>query len=139
MAALLTVGVVQRLFTLAAGANQWSSEPPSTYGFATPQTTVDFLMVVVLSIAIGFYEELAMRGYLIPRFEQLLRSSAASVFYSSALFASYHLYQGLESAFSVLFVGLVYGVAFCLTRRLWPVAVAHAMTDIWAIGATGLP
>jgi membrane protease YdiL (CAAX protease family) len=136
MASLLAVGIVQRFCTIAAGAERWSSEPPSNYGFAVPSTTADFILLIVLSIAIGFSEELAMRSYLIPRFEQLFRSSATSVFVSSALFASYHLYQGLESAFSILVIGLVYGTAFCMTRRLWPVAIAHAMMDIWAIGAT---
>jgi membrane protease YdiL (CAAX protease family) len=139
MVSLLVVGIVQRFCTIAAGAERWSSEPPSNYGFAVPSTTADYLMLVVLSIAIGFSEELAMRSYLVPRFERLFGSTAMSVFVSSALFASYHLYQGLESAFSILFIGLVYGIAFCLTRRIWPVAMAHAMTDIWAIGAMVSP
>lgn len=139
IASLLAVVLMQRISTLAAGAERWSNEAPSTYGFAIPRTTTDYVMLVVLSIAIGFSEELAMRSYLIPRFERLLRSSAKSVLLSSVLFASYHLYQGFESAFSILFIGLVYGIAFCLTRRFWPVAIAHAMTDFWAISATGMP
>ena len=26
--------------------------------------------------------------------------------------------------------GLVYGVAFCLWRRLWPLVIAHAIADV---------
>jgi membrane protease YdiL (CAAX protease family) len=139
MASLLAVVLMQRISTLAAGAERWTNEPPSTYGFAIPSTTTDYVMLLALSIAIGFSEELAMRSYLIPRFERLFRSTAKAVLLSSALFAGYHLYQGFESAFSIFFIGLVYGVAFCLTRRFWPVAIAHAMNDFSAIGATGMP
>jgi len=139
VASLLAVALMQRISTLAAGAERWSNELLSTYGFAIPRTTTDYVMLLALSMAIGFSEELAMRSYLIPRFERLFRSSAKAVLLSSALFASYHLYQGSESAFSIFFIGLVYGVAFCLTRRFWPVAIAHAMHDFSAIGATGMP
>jgi membrane protease YdiL (CAAX protease family) len=68
--------------------------------------------VFVASVACtAFSEELVMRAYLIPRFEQLLGSSARSVALSALLFASYHVYQGIGATVSMLFYGL--NSAFC--------------------------
>ncbi len=75
-------------------------------------------------------EELAMRGYLIPRFEELFKSPVIAVGLSSALFASYHIYQGVQSAFAIFLMGIVYGVFFCLLRRLWPLVIAHTLTNV---------
>jgi hypothetical protein len=72
-----------------------------------------------------------MRGYLIPRLEQLLRSTWIAVLVSTLLFASYHVYQGAASTIIIGAMGLVYAVSFCLFRRLWPLCVAHAAWNIF--------
>ena len=74
-------------------------------------------------------EELAMRGYLIPRFEELFKSPVIAVGLSSALFASYHIYQGVQSVIAIFMFGIVYGIFFCLLRRLWPLVIAHTLTN----------
>jgi membrane protease YdiL (CAAX protease family) len=71
-----------------------------------------------------------MRGYLIARLERLLRSTWLPVLISSVLFGSCHLYQGVQRAIAVFAVGLVYAVWFCFLRRLWPLCMAHAATNI---------
>jgi membrane protease YdiL (CAAX protease family) len=76
-----------------------------------------------------------MRGYLLPRFERLLGSAWRAILITALLFASYHVYQGFRCAAGVFAVGLVYGGSFCLLRRLWPLCIAHAMTDF--IGLLG--
>ena len=48
------------------------------------------------------------------------------------LFASYHVYQGLDGLIHAGAVGLAYGTAFCIQRRLWPVCIAHAIADVLA-------
>ena len=73
-----------------------------------------------------------MRGYLLPRLERLLRSTAAAVVITSLLFASYHIYQGFAAVCGSAAFGLVYAVAFCMTRRIWPLCLAHTMTN-WMI------
>jgi membrane protease YdiL (CAAX protease family) len=100
--------------------------------FARPQTTPEDALLVVSSCANGFAEELVVRGYLIPRFERLLRSTWKSWLLSTALFASYHLYQGPAGVVHAVIVGLCFGGMFCLTRRLWMVVFAHALADIVA-------
>ena len=71
-----------------------------------------------------------MRAYLIPRLERLLKSTCLSIVVSSVLFASYHLYQGLGSAIGQAATGAVWAASFCWARRLWPLWVAHAATNV---------
>jgi len=77
----------------------------------------------------GFAEELVMRGYLIPRFERLLNSTWGSLLLTTVLFATYHCYQGPSGVVNALEFGLIYGSAFCVFRRVWPLALAHAVSN----------
>jgi membrane protease YdiL (CAAX protease family) len=99
---------------------------------AVPQARL--LWLVGWSCAVGLSEELAMRAYLIPRLETILRSTWKSVALSVLIFGFAHLYQSYVGVIQSLVVATVFGVAFCITRRIWPVAFAHALTD-FVIGA----
>lgn len=106
--------------------------------FPSPATPGEAALVGISQIANGFAEELVMRGYLIPRFEQLLGSSIKAVLLTAVLFGSYHLYQGVLGAGSALVFGLVYGAIFCWSRRLWPLVAAHTFSNLRAyIGPMG--
>ena len=61
-------------------------------------------------------------------------SLATAVNISAAIRLSYHLYQGVAGVLAVVPVGLLFGVWFARTRRLWPLIVAHAIIDF--IGLT---
>lgn len=98
--------------------------------FSRPQGLIEYSLLMVACFANAFAEELAMRGYLIHRFERLLGSTWKALLLSSTLFAAYHLYQGTAGLVSIFLSGLVYGGAFCLLRRLWPIVIAHAIADI---------
>jgi len=87
-------------------------------------------LCIVMCFFNGAAEELVMRAYLIPRFEQLFDSTLLSVLLSSVLFASYHSYQGTGGMISVAVIGLFYGTVFCVLRRAWPLAVAHGLQDM---------
>jgi membrane protease YdiL (CAAX protease family) len=89
------------------------------------------LLLLLALVASGFAEELMMRGYLIPRLERLLRSTPAAVLLTSLLFASYHIYLGFAPVIECVAVGLVYGVSFCLLRRLWPLCLAHVLHNFF--------
>jgi membrane protease YdiL (CAAX protease family) len=86
-----------------------------------------YLLVLAACIAGGFAEELAMRGYLIPRLERLLRSSWLAVLVTCVLFGSYHLYQGAGPAIVLAAGSVVHAFVFCVCRRLWPLCLAHAL------------
>jgi membrane protease YdiL (CAAX protease family) len=92
-----------------------------------PEGTAVFCLLFVTCLAGAFSEELVMRGYLIPRLERLLRSTWVAILVTSALFASYHAYQGITPVIAHVATGLFYAVWFCLLRRLWPLCLAHAL------------
>jgi membrane protease YdiL (CAAX protease family) len=85
--------------------------------------------LLVLAISIGFSEELIARGYLIPRLERLLESTWASVIASAIVFGLFHWRSGILSMSQAFLIGIVYGIAFAWSRRIWPVAIAHAAHD----------
>lgn len=97
--------------------------------FPNPEGAPQYVLLLFSSVANGFAEEFAMRGFLLVRLEQLLRSTWLAVVVTSVLFGSYHLYQGVHAAVGIAAVGLVYAISFCLFRRLWPVCIAHALAD----------
>lgn len=92
----------------------------------SPEGPLGYILLFVACIVGAFAEELVMRGYLIARLERLLTSTVAAVAIATMVFASYHLYQGLWGVIGAGANGLVYAVAFCLLRRLWPICLAHA-------------
>jgi membrane protease YdiL (CAAX protease family) len=126
------LAVLNGIAAIAIGPAQVSALGSSTYEFQYPSTATDYALVLLLAAAVGFSEELAMRGYLIPRLEHLLNSTPKSVLISSLIFASYHLYQGIGSTVWIFLTGLSFGCAYCWVRRLWPLAIAHAIMDVIA-------
>ncbi len=111
---------------------------PST----SPETAllgVEYVFFVVHICISAFYEELLMRGYLIPRFEQLLRSTWTSLFLTALMFGGFHMDQGLGGVFNATLAGLVYGGAFCWFRRLWPIVAAHVVYNFIVMLLPSLP
>jgi membrane protease YdiL (CAAX protease family) len=106
-----------------------------THAHDTPfhvQGWTGLVLLLVLAFVVGFSEELVVRSYLIPRLERLLHSAWASVLVSAAVFGLLHWRSGILTMCHAFLAGIVYGIAFVLTRRLWPVALAHAMYDFSA-------
>jgi membrane protease YdiL (CAAX protease family) len=103
------------------------------WAVAVPTNFGTYLVVALSTIMSAFEEELLMRGYLLPRFEQLLKSTWAGLFLTAILFGSYHAYQGMGAVLVTALIGLVYGFAFCLTRRLLPIVAAHGLHNLFSI------
>ncbi len=103
-----------------------------TFGVCSfPSSRLDYALLIVTYGVAGLSEEIITRAYLITRLERLLRSRFLAVLTSAALFASYHLYQGVGGAFYALLFGLAYGGAFLLLRSVWPLAMGHALYNIY--------
>ena len=95
------------------------------------RTPWDGALNVLRDIVGGFSEELITRAYLITRLEWLLRSRWRAVLLAAAAFSSYHAYQGLSGVVYTLLLGVVFGVAYLVLRRVWPLALAHSLHNIW--------
>ena len=92
-----------------------------------PAGILGYVLPLIAIAASASTEELVFRGYLIPRFERLLRSTWLAVLISTVMFGGCHLYQGTASAIMVGATGFAYAAMFCLTRRLWPLCIAHTL------------
>jgi membrane protease YdiL (CAAX protease family) len=131
---LLGVGMfllAEGLWLFFCSQIRWGSAPEEPNPFPRPKVPEDYLMMVFEFGASGFAEELIARAYLVTRLEQALRSRIAAVLLSAALFASYHCYQGASGVASMLAFGILYAVAFVFIRRVWPLAIGHALCNIW--------
>jgi len=122
--------VFEELFLLLGPSHFEDNESAVSTSPGTALLVVQYILFVVHIFTSAFYEELLMRGYLIPRFERLLRSTWNSLLLTALLFGSYHTDQGIGGVLDTSLAGLVYGGAFCWFRRLWPVAAAHALYNL---------
>jgi membrane protease YdiL (CAAX protease family) len=57
------------------------------------------------------------------------RPVLASAFFRTVL----HAYAGLNLAVTCLLIGLIFGLAYWRWRQLWPLFVAHAIMDFYAL------
>jgi len=81
--------------------------------------------LVALSLCIGFFEAVFWRGWVLSRLEEAFGFIPAAIL-GSALYAAYHIGYAMpvEEMVFLFFIGLMYAVAFRLTRNifiLWPV------------------
>jgi len=90
-----------------------------------------------MCVASGFMQELVMRAYLITRLEELFDSTFVGFLFSTVLFVSYHGYQGYDGVIYAALFGVVQAIVYCLFRRLAPIATAHSVYNIIAIGKVG--
>ena len=96
-----------------------------------PQTREERTAFGVLSLAAGFGEEIAYRGYAIPVLVPLLGVPGAAVL-TSAVFGVLHGYQG---ALGILRTGAMGGIlawGFLSSGSLWPPIIAHTLIDLVA-------
>lgn len=84
-------------------------------------------------------EELAYRGYLLNRVADLFGRGrggwAASLVVVSLIFAAGHSYQGFTGMLDIFVHALILGGLYLATgRNLWPVLIAHGISDTIALG-----
>jgi hypothetical protein len=85
----------------------------------------ELLPLAALALAIGFFEAVFWRGWVLLRLEAAFGLIPAMLI-GSALYAAYHIGYGMPTSEMVFlfFIGLLYAAAFRLTKNifiLWPV------------------
>ncbi len=122
---------VARLCGLLGIQHHRSAATPWPELLHPPAGVFEISMIAIGICASAFSEELVFRAYLIPRLASLTRSSVSGLLLSSLLFGFLHLYQSTEGMISTGLSGLLWGLVFCLTRRIWPIFLAHAVGNLW--------
>jgi len=95
-----------------------------------PSSTLDHVLMVISELANAFHEEFVFRAYLITRLYPLLKFRRRAIVVAAAIFASYHIYQGSLAVGGIFLFGLSFGVMWLLFRRLWPLVIGHALSNI---------
>ena len=87
--------------------------------------------VILLSIINPVFEELMEVGYIVHALKRygVWPAVLASAFFRALL----HGYAGFNLAASVLLLGLIFGSAYARWRQLWPLILAHAIIDFFAL------
>jgi membrane protease YdiL (CAAX protease family) len=125
-AGMLILSYVVGLFYHAVG---FFAEAPERF-FPRPAGVAGLAMGVLKFGAAGFMEELVFRSYLITRLETLFRSSWRALVVAALLFAAVHGYQGPAGVWFTFLFGLAYGGVYLGARRIWPLAIGHALTNL---------
>lgn len=115
---------------LRAGLSRPATPLPS---FLEARGGSEFLLASVLVGVVALAEETLFRGYLILRFQALLRSSAWAVLLSSAIFSVGHGYEGSAGLVTVGVMGVVFAVVYLWRRSLVAPIVMHFLQDFLSI------
>ena len=87
--------------------------------------------VILLSVINPIFEELMEVGYFV---HALKRCGVWPAVLASAFFRAFlHGYAGFNLAAGVLLLGLIFGIAYAWWRQMWPLILAHAIIDFFAL------
>jgi uncharacterized protein len=118
-------------------------ETLSHLGLSTPKTPLpsflkeqgwtEVILAVVLVVVVAIAEETIFRGYLLLRFQDLLRSTTGAVLLSSAIFAAGHGYEGGAGLVTVGLMGAAFAVVYLWRKSLVAPVTMHFLQDFLSI------
>jgi membrane protease YdiL (CAAX protease family) len=90
------------------------------------------LPMLILTLAINpVFEEMIETGYFVRSLE---RYGMWVAVLASALFRAFlHAHLGINAIVVVLPIGFIFGFVYWRRRQLWPLVVAHALFDLYAL------
>lgn len=97
-----------------------------------PRTRREKGLFAGLSLAAGFGEEVAYRGYVLAGLLLLVDQPWLALAMSSVSFGVLHAYQGSVGIVRTALMGVTLGIPVLITGSLWPSIAAHAMVDLAA-------
>ena len=115
---------------LRAGLSAPATPLPS---FLKEQGPAEAVLAVLLVTVVALAEETIFRGYLLLRFQTLLRSPALAVLLSSVIFSLGHGYEGSAGLVTVGVMGAVFAVIYLWRRSLVAPIVMHFLQDFLSI------
>jgi uncharacterized protein len=100
--------------------------------FLIPQSALELILWVALSITAGICEEAIYRGYFQRQFAALTHNVPAGIILSGAVFGAVHAYQGWKRAVAIAAMGVVLGIFAHWRKTVRPGMFAHAIQDLIA-------
>jgi membrane protease YdiL (CAAX protease family) len=97
-----------------------------------PQSVLEILLWIAVSISAGLCEEAVYRGYLQKQILAVSGSAIVAVLGQAILFGLSHSYQGAKQVVVITALGAVYGVLPLWRKSLRPNMIAHAWSDVFS-------
>lgn len=87
----------------------------------------DWISIVLIVVINSVFEEFLLVGYLFKRLEAF--HPVVIIGCGILIRMLFHSYQGPMMFFSIIPLGLVYGYYYYRYRKIWPLVIAHGMTN----------
>lgn len=109
----------------------WSIGGYVVRGLRVSQSTMGYVLWIVIVVASAWREEVLFRGYTLANLNDLFRAVISGLF-SALIFAAFHFDAGLTwpGAFSYLLMGLLLALSFLYLRSLWLPLWIHASYNL---------
>lgn len=130
MIILAAIGIILRLAHLATVEKQ--------LGALAPNTPLQMLLWIALSLSAGFCEETLFRGYFFRQFSSAAHRVWIGVVASSLLFGIGHGYEGAAGMIAITAFGALFCALVLARHSLRPGMIAHAWHDIFTGAALAL-
>jgi membrane protease YdiL (CAAX protease family) len=124
--------LVSTILVSILGGHQGGAPPDQTIAYLMPQTSLELLVWIALSITAGICEEAIYRGYFQRQFTAFTHSVPAGIFISGAAFGAAHAYQGLQRAFVIGISAVLFGLVARWSGTVRPGMIAHSLQDVIA-------
>ena len=122
------LALVASMVGLLAMAAVSAGQPEQPIADIMRRSTIGAPMVLLLAVVNGTFEEVFLLGFLMRGLQE--RGLSISLGVMMLVRVSYHLYQGPLGAVYVCGYGLMLGLFYARTQRLWPAVLAHMMWDV---------
>ena len=101
--------------------------------------TTNLLTLLLYCVSIGYAEELSIRGFLQSSLSSYFGNPKKAILIASLIFGTLHLihfskgfYGELSQVLFATFIGVMFGVLLVITKRIYPLIIAHALIDFFA-------
>jgi membrane protease YdiL (CAAX protease family) len=124
----IVVAIPVGLIGMATGIlKHENAQRTETVGLIARQGSIpEFALAAVVAAA---FEEIAFRGFLVPRMRRLVGSWGLAVVLVSVVFGAGHFYEGTLAIIQTAFIGAYFAVMLLARRRLLAPILAHAAFD----------
>ena len=134
------VAVISIFLILAVGSNIITYLLSHFFHFSNDSAKLNAMLIIFKEnkwllyftvITAGITEELLFRGYLMPRIEQLTKSSFWAIIISSLLFGLSHWGFGtVMQVIGPVFIGIIFAIFYYKYRNLKTLMIFHALWDL---------
>jgi membrane protease YdiL (CAAX protease family) len=121
--------LVSTLVSSILSGHQRGASPDQSIEYLIPQTSLELILWIAVSITAGVCEEAVYRGYFQRQFTAFTQSVPAGILIPAAAFGAAHAYQGFQRAFDIGVSAILFGLLAHWKGTVRPGMFAHTLRD----------